>query len=45
MDYNYSIEHGTSSLVTFLNENHIQQENIIWLFKDEDDWYTVIYKV
>ena len=22
MDYNYSIEHGTSDLVTFLNENN-----------------------
>jgi len=45
MDYNYAIEHGTSDLVTFLNENHIQQENIIGLFKDADDWYTIIYKV
>ena len=45
MDYNYSIEHEAFGLVTFLNENHIQQENIVGLFKDADGWYTVIYKV
>ena len=45
MDYNYSIEHEAYGLVTFLNENHIRQEDIIGLFKDSDNWYTIIYKV
>lgn len=45
MDYNYSIEHEAFGLVTFLNQSHIRQEDIIGLFKDNDNWYTIIYKV